>query len=783
MADLRSAFGMGGGGGSSKKSKVVADLTTGFEALNRAMTKTAELSKTIFDNLSKAKQAGTGIVTGSPSAGSATTAMSFAPSSPAPSVNGGGAAGGGGGFPAGEFVDPPSAAAKSMSFNLGTFAKTSIAAMNQAIDPATYIENDIARRRYAFFSGMGNTSANNAQLGSGFQRMMNAGTATDPMDAARAAMSGISNGLMAGIQQKSGVFNTVTGVSNMVPGAGLEGGMNAAAALNSAGSVNRLRMIGVKVRDDNGMPRALEAIARDIWNKLQGIARTTGGGKITTADLDRSLMDGNSLDSMLDQYFSGDPVLRQSVVSYLYQFASGQPTTKAGLKASNANPAISQSIASRNAAGYRVDNAYTSAGVEGTIAANKILENAANMFADSVEAFKYAVTAMTFLQTLAGGAGGAAGTFGAGTIGSFSRGSKGGSKGGGSTGGSRGWGKTGPGGWGGWKGGLKMGGIMAGANLLMSAPGNIEATKRGKGGSAWGNTIGSTVGGVAGAAIGQALIPIPVVGGLIGGMVGGWLGGMAGEAIGSNFDQGVGGEGTSEIVSPLEQKLVIPKDGEYLNKAAFRKHPHRGVDFQAKMNTPVRAVKAGIASKGYSNELGNYVRIKHPDGKTTTYAHLNRALVSNGQSVNPGEHIGDSGKTGYVTGPHLHFAVEDTSSAKMANPMPYLAGAAGGAAVGAVTTSTNGTVNAVSASSSNASSASSGKLFNFSGETQSLFSGMATDSHGGVGGEGMGGGVNYGGVTVNISVPKGAHMDEHKLAREVKRILQDEEQIRMAVIR
>ena len=107
------------------------------------------------------------------------------------------------------------------------------------------------------------------------------------------------------------------------------------------------------------------------------------------------------------------------------------------------------------------------------------------------------------------------------------------------------------GGWkgGGFKGGLKAGGVLAAAQVLMDMPGNIEATEQGYGGSAWGSTAGSVAGGLAGAAIGQALIPIPIVGAVIGGMVGSYLGGMAGEAIGSNFDAVGGNEASTEVVA------------------------------------------------------------------------------------------------------------------------------------------------------------------------------------------------------------------------------------------
>ena len=55
--------------------------------------------------------------------------------------------------------------------------------------------------------------------------------------------------------------------------------------------------------------------------------------------------------------------------------------------------------------------------------------------------------------------------------------------------------------------------------------------------------------------------------------------------------------------------------------------------------------------------FGNYVVISHESGLSSVYAHLSRIDVKKGEIVRVGEQIGLSGKTGAVTGPHLHFEV------------------------------------------------------------------------------------------------------------------------------
>ena len=60
---------------------------------------------------------------------------------------------------------------------------------------------------------------------------------------------------------------------------------------------------------------------------------------------------------------------------------------------------------------------------------------------------------------------------------------------------------------------------------------------------------------------------------------------------------------------------------------------------------------------------GNFVRIRHPDGKETLYAHMRKhtVAVGVGEHVQCGDKLGEMGSSGYSTGPHLHFAVKGIS--------------------------------------------------------------------------------------------------------------------------
>lgn len=70
---------------------------------------------------------------------------------------------------------------------------------------------------------------------------------------------------------------------------------------------------------------------------------------------------------------------------------------------------------------------------------------------------------------------------------------------------------------------------------------------------------------------------------------------------------------------------------------------------------------------------GNYVQIKHDDGYTTFYAHLDSVYVNVGDYVDRGQRIGYMGNTGNSYGAHLHFEVRTSiAGSTRVNPEPYL---------------------------------------------------------------------------------------------------------------
>jgi murein DD-endopeptidase MepM/ murein hydrolase activator NlpD len=83
---------------------------------------------------------------------------------------------------------------------------------------------------------------------------------------------------------------------------------------------------------------------------------------------------------------------------------------------------------------------------------------------------------------------------------------------------------------------------------------------------------------------------------------------------------------------------------------------HEGVDLPAPDGTPVLSVAPGhVVSVGRNGGYGLEVLVDHGQGWVTRYAHLGQASVAPGQRVGRREVLGQVGRTGRTTGPHLHF--------------------------------------------------------------------------------------------------------------------------------
>ena len=98
---------------------------------------------------------------------------------------------------------------------------------------------------------------------------------------------------------------------------------------------------------------------------------------------------------------------------------------------------------------------------------------------------------------------------------------------------------------------------------------------------------------------------------------------------------------------------------------------HEGIDFITDVGTPVVAAAGGVVQfAGFHPQYGNMVDIDHGNDLVTRYAHLSKVLVKEGDVLQRGRHIADSGNTGRSTGPHVHFEVRFRGSPQ--NPTRFL---------------------------------------------------------------------------------------------------------------
>lgn len=109
------------------------------------------------------------------------------------------------------------------------------------------------------------------------------------------------------------------------------------------------------------------------------------------------------------------------------------------------------------------------------------------------------------------------------------------------------------------------------------------------------------------------------------------------------------------------------------------RQPHYGVDIGAPTGTPVRAPAAGKVSFVYDMYYSGWTLVlDHGQGLSSTFLHLNRVLVKEGDRVEQGQLIAEIGATGRVSGAHLDWRMnwldQRIDPQLLVPPMPAAAG-------------------------------------------------------------------------------------------------------------
>lgn len=109
---------------------------------------------------------------------------------------------------------------------------------------------------------------------------------------------------------------------------------------------------------------------------------------------------------------------------------------------------------------------------------------------------------------------------------------------------------------------------------------------------------------------------------------------------------------------PRPPKITAPF-GDQRTFNGVKQSQHYGTDLDGRIGDPILAANDGVvvmARPCFAS--GNTVIVSHGGGLFTLYFHMSKMLATPGQKVRQGQRLGLVGRTGRVTGPHLHWAAK-----------------------------------------------------------------------------------------------------------------------------
>lgn len=140
----------------------------------------------------------------------------------------------------------------------------------------------------------------------------------------------------------------------------------------------------------------------------------------------------------------------------------------------------------------------------------------------------------------------------------------------------------------------------------------------------------------------------------------------------------------------VAERLGLPFEGASFDQPAQQygaardggSRRHNGLDFSGPLGTPVRPVLAGtVVGVGSDGTSGNFAKVRHADGSVSSYSHLGKVTVSEGQQIGPGTSLGTLGRTGNARAGEgrgvLHFVMRDAQG-RPVNPAPLFGQPGGG---------------------------------------------------------------------------------------------------------
>ena len=562
-----------------------------------------------------------------------------------------------------------------LGMGLGLAAVGAQTYMSMAPNTMAAVTQRIAADSYAGMSGMSSRQAilqANRQVGGG---------ATSAMGPTMAQM----NLAYMGYTAKSG---SAMSVMSQIAGLSAQSGMTNEQAAASVGGMNGMMFLraGIRIRDNNGNLKPIDQIINAVYNFLyRGRQITSEEAQLVYATNSRSY-------STISQLAGGDPNLIQQIQAGIVARTRAKSATKYSAAMNSKNPnkmldlmGVDKSSPIRTNFKYQTSEARKLAATEqGLVGGYNTALNATSAVNDGFSTMagllgpvnEGLMTLKGILQTMPGagntgatlsGFAGMASNVATMAIGARFLGGKGAS-------------------------GKVAGGILGrvgGAKFLKGGLYGTAATVAG------GVIAGDSEKGSARSRLGRAA-QYGGIGATIGSFfpgfgtaIGAGIGAAYGAATGGPGDSGNLGTGASDSGSGSSSfSMPVPKATPVTSPFGLRDnsmHPgisknHKGIDYGLPEGSPVYAVADGVVKEvGSGTGYGNFVLIKHADGSTSRYAHLQKALVSRGDHVVAGQQIAKSGGkpgspgAGNSTGPHLHFEMTDKNGVKI-NPQPLLSG-------------------------------------------------------------------------------------------------------------
>ncbi|MDM5431204.1 peptidoglycan DD-metalloendopeptidase family protein [Bacillus mycoides] len=135
-----------------------------------------------------------------------------------------------------------------------------------------------------------------------------------------------------------------------------------------------------------------------------------------------------------------------------------------------------------------------------------------------------------------------------------------------------------------------------------------------------------------------------------------------------------GSASSQGFISPIAQTTITSPFGPRWGTI------HKGIDYSCQDGvTAIAASKGGVVElaefgaggSGFGG-YGNVVVINHGNGYWSLYGHMSSITVQKGQNIGVGQQVGVCGRTGQVTGPHLHFEIKTAFKFGQVDPAPYL---------------------------------------------------------------------------------------------------------------